>query len=77
MDIKEIKKKKSEAESSILEILKQFEKDTGIYISYASASVDRYGGDMPVCGANEKPRKAKPKGLYDFNISIQFDKEEY
>jgi hypothetical protein len=32
---------------------------------------------MPVCGANEKPRKAEPKGLYDFNISIQFDKEEY
>jgi hypothetical protein len=77
MDIKEIKTKKAALESEILDMLKAFEKESGVFISYTNTKIDRGGYDMPTCGANEPKKKRTPKGLYDFTIDINLNRDEY
>ena len=76
MDIKEIKKKKAELETDILNMLKNFEKESGMFIGYINAKIDR-GNSLPICGANEKKAGKKGKGLYDINIELNMNRDEY
>lgn len=67
MTIEEVKKKKIELESTILKMVKEFEKETGLHVNYLS--VDRDYGDAT---ETRVPRAENEGKLVNVDVKVQF-----
>jgi len=68
MTIDEVKKAKIKVESDVLKLIKDFEKDTGVRISYINIDRD-YGEDAKV----SEPSRGKPGAVKNVDMNMDLD----